>query len=82
MKPLIKSRSTVPGNAQSLSTIYAAVTAPRPPPTGVGRTEAVSATTNTTPVGRVKLLLINFFRTTSVHGFVNTVQVGVHFVER
>ena len=42
----------------------------------VAKGEAVSFS------GRVKLLLINFFRTTSVHGFVNTVQAGVHFIER
>lgn len=63
-------------------------------PVGVGRTEAMAVAAearssssskgniNVGLGGRVKSLLINFFRTTSVHGFVNTVQVGVHFIER
>lgn len=86
MKPLIKSRSSGPGNAQSLSTLHAAVAVPAESAgVGFGRPEAASSvalTSSNTNIGRAKLLLINFFRTTSVHGFVNAVQVGVHFVER
>lgn len=93
MKPLIKSRSTGPGNAQSLRAIYAAAAVTTMAPVGVGRTEATAGAAearssssegniNVGLGGRMKALLINFFRTTSVHGFVNTVQVGVHFIER
>lgn len=89
MKPLIKSRSTGSANARipreanrriGPSTVSAVVTASL----NVGDVDDQTEGSRVVGLsGRVKLLLINFFRTTtSVHGLGYIVQVGVHFVER